>query len=764
MRGLLPEAEAFLAGGPAQAREAAAGFFVPWPWPAAAGCMLGIIGASRGVAPGIGLALLGLSAAAWLLRLRAGTRLPLGLLTILLCAAVAGQLRFGQWQAKPDLLEELYGQELLFSGFSDGDLFRPGSPAGAVVEILPRGSVPAGHVELRGVLQQAAGKRNPGGFDHAAHLRRRNVAGQLLVREVIGLQPVTTLRERFRLAARSGLDGPAAAVVEALTLGVRDNLGDLRETFALAGVAHLLALSGLHVGVVLLAAGRLLAGLGRGRYPALLLLLLGYVLLIGFSPSILRAALMAASALLLSWSGFGRILPWTAWSLAAVFTLLLHPAWLFDLSFQLSYGAVAGILLLATPLSQHLQRGRQLPWWHPRVFIGGAVLTSIAAQLPTLSLVAGTFGGVPLLSPFVNVLAIPLTTLLVPLGNAAAVAGLFLPAAAALINRVTALLAGALIRLAESAAALPFLPWGEVSTAGHYYWLVAAVAAVLAVRGLLRRWQALAVLLCALLAAGFTPPPHAPAEFIALDVGQGDSVLLRFPGRIHVLVDGGGGVFTDFRPGERIVVPALRALGVNQLDLVVATHADADHMQGLVDVLRLMPVQQRVIGQLEPERPLFNELLEVAAGRGVAVRQVRRGESLRLGDVELVILNPHAHHEGGDSNDGSVGFGLYWRGVSQAILLGDLSAGGERQLAAEPARILLVPHHGSGHSTSADLLRQVAGEHAVISVGRNSYGHPHPAVLARLDAAGYEVHVTQLAGAVRLPLSASGPAAATAHE
>jgi competence protein ComEC len=759
MNGLLPEAEAFLEQetGAAAASGAFPRFFVPWPWPAAAGCALGIICARLGLAPAGSLWLLaaGLPALAWFLRgaSRRARREPalLSVLLVFLCAAAAGQLRFSHWQDQPDPLAGLYGQELVFSGFSDGSLLRVTSPLRVTVELSPRNSVAPGLVQVRGVLQQASGKRNPGGFDHAALLRLRNIAGQLLVREVTARPGATTLRERFRQAARTGLQGQRAAIVEALTLGVRDNLGDLRETFAAAGVAHLLALSGLHVGVVLLAAGRLLAGLGSRRYPLLLLLLVLYVQLIGVTPSILRAAIMAGSVLLLLWSGFGRIRPWTAFSLAAFITLLLHPAWLFDLSFQLSYGAVAGIMLLATPLARRLQAGRRLPWWHPRVFVAAAVVTSVAAQLPTLSLVASEFGGVPLLSPLVNVLAIPLTTLLVPLGNAAALAGLFLPAAAGALNLVTGLLAGTLIWLAQAAAQLPVVPWGEVSNAGHWYWLVAALAVVLAVRQVLRPVRALAVILCALLAAGFTPPGHPEAEFIAFDVGQGDSVLLRFPGRINILVDGGGATFSDFRPGERIVVPALRALGVNHLDLVVATHADTDHMQGLIDVLALLPVQQLVIGQQESGRPLFDELLEVARRRGVGVRQVRRGESLLIGGVELVVLNPRRHGSGA-SNDESVVLEVHWRGLNQVLLPGDLPASAERGLAPAPARILLVPHHGSRHSSSAGLLRQVAGEHAVISVGRNNYGHPHPLVLERLEAAGYQVHVTRAAGAVRLPL------------
>lgn len=401
-----------------------------------------------------------------------------------------------------------------------------------------------------------------------------------------------------------------------------------------------------------------------------------------------------------------------------------------------SYGAVGGILLLASPRVRRSGLAGLPPWWHPRKVFVAAFVSSIAAQLPVLSLTASSFVGAPLFSPLVNLLAIPLTTLLVPLGDAAAILGLLLPAAGAALNVLTGQLAELLIRLIEHAARLPTLPWGEISNTGHFYWLMAVLALACAVARVLQPSRASTVVLCALLASSFTPPAHPQVEFVALDVGQGDSVLLRFPGCINVLIEGGAAGFSDFPVGKRIVLPALSALGVNHLDMVIATHADFDHMGGLPDVLALLPVQQLVLGQDESDRTVYAELLDVAAARSVVVRHVRRGERLQLGsEVELVALNPRQHHEGA-SNDESVGIEVHYRGVNQALLLGDLPISAERALTPAPARILLVPHYGSRYSTSTELLRQVQAEHAVISLGRNNYGHPHPSVLQRLEAAG----------------------------
>ena len=222
------------------------------------------------------------------------------------------------------------------------------------VAVSPQGVVDAGRVEVTGVWLEPTSKRNPGGFDYRAFLRRRGVMGQLLVREVIDQQPARGLaRLKVRLArgVTVGLTEETAGLMQAMTLGIRSDLGNLRDSFAAAGLAHILALSGLHVSILIGAASWLLRPLARWRYPLLIVLLLSFVALVGLSPSIVRAGLMGTALLLSLWLGAGRIDTWQAFGIALTLTLVIFPAWLFDMSLQLSYLAVAGILLLATPLS-----------------------------------------------------------------------------------------------------------------------------------------------------------------------------------------------------------------------------------------------------------------------------------------------------------------------------------------------------------------------------------------------------------------------------
>ncbi len=684
--------------------------------------------------------------------------------------APLGFIRFDMWQQLENPLTDYFGETAQVTGVSDGRYLTVETPQelrGVRVAVSPQGVVDAGRVDVAGVWLEPTEKRNPGGFDYQAFLRRRRVMGQLLVREVIDQQPARGLaRVKVRLArgVTVGLTEEAAGLMQAMTLGIRSDLGDLRDSFAAAGLAHILALSGLHVSILIGAVSWLLRPLARWRYPLLIALLLGFVALVGLSPSIVRAGLMGTALLLSLWLGAGRIDTWQAFGIALTLTLVAFPAWLLDLSLQLSYLAVAGILLLATPILRHIvgedlgAKSKKQPvtldprTWSLKTVVYGSVSVSIAAQVLAVPLLLHHFGQLPLMSPFVNVIAIPLATVLVPLGFAAGVLGLvWLPLARA-INFITLGVAQFLIFLAESAERLPQLYWGEILPIGFIYYAVGVIGLALALRGQLRWWRGLLLMSVAMVCSMVTLPTQRAPEIVYLDVGQGDSVLIRLPGRTEILVDGGGSPFSDFDVGKNTVVPALRALGVDELEVMIASHADTDHIEGLPSVLAEIPTQQLIVGADASGDPLYDRLLRAARYRGVDVQRVRRGESMRLGRARLEFLHPSVQLEDND-NDNSVVFVLHYDGQARALFLGDASIDIERQLAFPDIDVVMAGHHGSSHSTSAALLQATTPDIAVISYGRNTYGHPHPSVLRRLEAVNASIFETYRHGAVRVSLA-----------
>ncbi len=558
--------------------------------------------------------------------------------------------------------------------------------------------------------------------------------------------PEAGVRAALRTSLVAGLRPEAAQLMRAMVLGEREEAGTLSDRFARAGLAHLLALSGLHLGVVAGALAVLLAPLGRWRGLIVAAAAAGIPVALGPTPSLVRAAIMTAVAALALAQGSGRIASVATLAAAAAATLIARPSWLGDVGFQLSYLSLAGILAWGVPATRRLAAGRAA--WHPRAWLGGGLAVSVAAWTAGLPVVASTFGAVAPAGPLVNLPALPLAAVLVPAGVVKAAAGAVWPPAGAVAGLVVAPLAEATLAVASLGARLPQLATPAVGPLGSALFALAALPWAATLRRRLAPRHAVRIVAASLAAWAWLPPAGPTPELLILDVGQGDASLLRLPGRTEVLVDGGGTPFGDYDVGAEVVVPALRSLGVDAIELVVVSHPDLDHAEGLVAVLRSLPVGALAYGHDAPAEPAWERLAAVARAEGVPLLPLRRGQALAFGRARLEVLHPGARASG-DSNDDSVVLRIDWRGRPWALLAGDVSTRVEEGLAVPPLPLLLAPHHGSGGSTGRALLRAASPEVVAISVGRNRYGHPSPALLERVAEAGAEVRRTDLDGTLR---------------
>jgi competence protein ComEC len=286
-------------------------------------------------------------------------------------------------------------------------------------------------------------------------------------------------------------------------------------------------------------------------------------------------------------------------------------------------------------------------------------------------------------------------------------------------------------------------------------------AAMVLARG--PRWQrsaAWAALLFAALSAVLPRPaqhPHNALLMEAIDVGQGDSLLLIAPDGKTLLVDGGGfgggphQAPQDFDIGEEVVSEALWARGIRRLDFVALSHAHSDHMGGLPAILRNFHPSEFWVGN-NPSSPGYDALLNEAAGLGIRVRAFRAGDAISFGDTQIAVLAPFANYKPGleaSNNDSLVLHVAY--GATSVLLEGDAEAPIEQAMMAEPglqSMLLKVGHHGSLTSTRPEFLARVAPQWAVISCGlHNRYGHPRPEVLAALEAAKVRTYSTDINGA-----------------
>lgn len=576
--------------------------------------------------------------------------------------------------------------------------------------------------------------------------------------------PLRFLPQRAAHALKEAITGvfprDVAPFLLALTTGDKGELPDgLYAAFRRSGVAHVVAVSGLHVGFLIgvLSAlfgrrSRLTFGLGTG-------LILFFVLLTGASPSALRAALMLFCVLLAPLTGREEDRPTTFTAILALL-LLLNPYAAAGVSLQLSFAAVAGIDTL-TPILygrwvKALPRGKgrlsKLLLAGARWAMGTLAVT-LGALVFTAPLTALHFRTLSLVGPLTNLLVMWLVPLLFVGALLLGAVGVFFPALVLPFARLLALPARWVMGVVEAMARLPLASL-SLDIPLFLAWAVAAYGMVLLwlfFRGRVRPalpLSALALTFCLTLLAHILPVYTAGLTVAALDVGQGASTLL-FSGGSAVLVDCGGSGAED--AGD-VAADYLQCLGRSRLDLLVLTHYHADHAGGVPQLLSRVEVDQILMPDVEPDAPLRREITELAEERGIAVTLLAEDAALNVGGATLTLFAPLG--DGGANEEGlSL---LCTRGDFDALITGDMNAVVEEILVREKAlpdiELLLVGHHGSRKSTSEALLLATRPEQAVISCGYNTYGHPNGETLARLGAAGCDIYRTDRMGTVTVTI------------
>lgn len=654
-------------------------------------------------------------------------------------------------------------------------------------------------VRLTGRLQRPLGPKTPGGFDQAAYLARQGIDLTMKPAKVEGLgtgrlslfqRGAVAARLRLEASLRGALPPNDAALLAGLLFGTRSDLPpDVKLAFQESGVVHLLAVSGGNLAMILLPFIWILRRLGlRPRWAGAvgIPLVWFFVFLTGAGPSVMRAGLMATLVLL------GDLLQRERNALntlgaAAVMLLLLDPGMLFDIGFQLSVSATLGIMLFARRIGGWLEPRTQAIWGE-RLGKGLAAGLSVtlAAQLVVEPISLYHFGTFVPIAPISNLIVGLFLEPLVWLGTAVALIGLVLRPVAWLLGWPVRWGLWLLVFFVKATAAVPggYLEPGRLPLAGVLLWYVvlALVSSTTLRTWLWERRARFAMGLAAalpLLLVGRLLWPGRPAgelRLTALDVGQGDAILLELPSGRTMLIDGGPAAAPEqgragFDAGESVILPALRDRHIRRLDWVVLTHPHQDHAGGLPAVLRALPVGILIEDGMDGSAPAPKELKAVAAERGVPIVTVQGGQVLDLGaGATAQILAPPEplfHDTRSDENANSVVLLIRYK-EARLLLEGDLEAVGEEWLLEQGvdvrAELLKVAHHGSGYSSTPEFLAAVQPRYAVISAGRgNSYGHPNPETVERLQAVGATVYRTDQQGTITFRTRGEGWTVSVAH-
>jgi len=635
------------------------------------------------------------------------------------------------------------------------------------------------------------------GFDYAGYLALSGVYSTAFhaTMEVLpaeNARPITTRLLAANTALGKALSRmlpePEASLAQSLLLGRRGSLPTaVVDAFARTGTAHLLAISGLHLGVVVAAVLAVLLGaMGRRHYLYVwfgLAALWTYALFTGMRPPVVRAAIMASTFLVAELAGRQKHAP-TALALAAAIMVGIQPQLLWRTSFQLSVLAMGGLVLLFPPLRSLLGRcaafaesrfGRHLPGVGAASDIVAATLAASVAVWPVCAMTFEQFSivGVP-----VSLLTLPVLPFALGSASIAAVVALSSTTVAAPFAWVAWLFLSFIIRTVEAFAALP---WAALDVSARGGWLLAGYYAILCAvpigwlrmrrlddgqrpapkpkpasgddkAGWLRYALPPLVLAATLTWAAVLSAPDGRLHVIFLDVGQGDCVLVQSPTGRTVLIDGG----PDGRTACTLI-DSHRPFWDRSIDVVVTTHPHVDHLGGLLSVVERYDTGIVLEPAIAGDSLMSEEWRRRLGAHGSSPLCISDGHEVLLGDgTRLEVLNPGNElllHTSDDLDNNGVVIRLTYGAVS-FLLTADLRAEGERQLVHQfgsqlHSQVLKVPHHGSGTSSTEQFVAAVAPQVAVISVGEgNAYGHPHEDVLSRLRTMGVHVLATQDYGTV----------------
>ena len=630
-------------------------------------------------------------------------------------------------------------------------------------------------IQLVGTISEFHDYGNPGRMNTVMSNKAKGICGRAMISKYsLVIEPrqensLARLAEQVRnkyeeYMAQAMPSQDAAAIFAMLFGGYQGIRPELLEAFTVTGIVHILSVSGSHITLMAGTAnivGRFLHMSPRATAALATGVILFYSLLAGAIPPVIRSALMGILTLLALTAGRERDAQHIL-GLVALALLLYSPLWLFDISFQLSFGVTAGLLYLASPLRESLRK--ILP-----IFVADSLAVTIGAQLSVLPIIAWYFNVLSLSSLLANLVIAPIVEWIIVAGLLAGLLASLLPLAGKVVFLLSSVVLGLVYELSRWVAALPgsqiYMPtfswWGGMLYYMGLGWLILGdeyrkrlmscvgskyLLAVGQKLGSSKGWQAVSLL--GMLAVIFCywqiwcNDKEMQVHFI--DVGQGDSALVITPHGRAFMVDTGGVREGSYDIGSRVDVPYLLHYGVEKLDYIFLTHAHDDHAGGGKGILTKIPVGAIGIGH----EGAGDYLQAFGTGEIGKIEKLlvplQEGSSIELDGVRIDMLYSPESRKVQESQLQATGneFSNLIRvsyGEASFLFTGDLVAEQEQQVLANgtnvASTVLKVGHHGSRTSSSQEFLTAVNPGWAVISCGyNNSFGHPHKEILNRLTS------------------------------
>lgn len=608
-------------------------------------------------------------------------------------------------------------------------------------------------ISITGEIRIPTGRRNFGGFNTSKFLAARGISGTMAVSikaiSIMEGQELSwfkntgyKLRHSIIQTLDKCLPPEESSVLAGMLIGYTAHMPEeMEDDFRRAGLSHVMAVSGANIAFLLAPLLLFLKKVGfNPRWSSAIAFpcMLFYVFATGMEASVVRAAIMAGVTLMgmLLWR---KADVYCSMAVSTIIILVNNSFMLYDLGFILSFSATLSLVVFYKPIFE------RLPVKLPK-FIKETLAATIAAQIGVIPIIAYCFNTFSVVSILSNLLIVPLTGLLTIMGAVLVILGSMCLPIGLFIGFITRFVADIILFVTGAVAKIP---WAEIYLATPNFILVIIYYILLVYfryfhpklhKEVAKPLAAIILALCGSLIVMVSIPNHALKIYFA-DVGQGDCALIRTPSGQNIIIDGGGSINDDKGSfaGERIVVPLLYNLNMTHIDLMIASHGHMDHIGGLRTVLDKVKVESLVVADA-PDIEL-KELTNKANDIGIPVIHMKEGDILYEEEgLTLKALYPLKEEwlmprdSVTNANELSLVVRLDY-GDFSALFTGDIGIETEKRLLDDNVDIrcdlIKVAHHGSKYSSDEDFLDEVNPNMAIISVGRNTYGHPNPETLDR---------------------------------
>ncbi len=627
-------------------------------------------------------------------------------------------------------------------------------------------------VSIEGSIEKPKSATNPGGFNYERYLASIGVSGTVNLMGVSNINVIGTqsggwlhklgfkIKNSVLSIVEHCLDKNQAGLLSGMIIGYKYGLDEnATNAFRTAGLTHIMVASGMNVAFIILPLAFLFKKMRISNLISsisTILILILFVFVTGFSASVVRAVLMGIMILL------GKIIMretdiYTSISAAALILLTINPYSLFEIGFQLSFAATLSLVMFYPELNKVFNH-KYIPG-----IVSDTLAATIAAQIGVVPITLYYFNTFSTISILSNLLVVPIVQIITIIGFIMVFLGAVNINLAVLVGYINNSFLSFVLFVTEYTSKIPYalikLP---TPTLGYIIVYYITILYIFKGRKLLNsrknfkyiKFLCLAFLVILLVVKSLIPKP---LEITFLDVGQGDSAFIKTSYGTKILIDGGGraaGSNSSFDIGQSVMVPYILDQGTKKIDIVIATHGHSDHTEGLEDILEELSIGMVILPDTDGQG--FEKIIELCNKNKIKIIECKKGDIIKL-DKETVfdVLSPLPFEQDFLSqqslNDSSLVLKLKYRNV-KVLFTGDSGIQVEQRMLEEgldlSSDILKVGHHGSYTATGEDFVNKAKFKSAVISVGKNNFGHPSQFVVDRLEERGVLLFKTQQRGAV----------------